>query len=395
MIRALTMKKITLTFLFFQICNTAFNQVAIGTNSPVASAKLQVDATNKGFLPPRVTLTGTGDASTISSPATGLMVFNTATAGSGATAVTPGIYYYDGAKWQRVINQQPDATVEFSVNADPNTAGTTFSGTATSKDFVYVSTINASQWVYNGTAYVTYTPPASTPWYTAGGTTDAGSNMSGSVYRTGKVGIGGSNTPNATLDIRTNPTSTTDPGAGFLGIGTTSALAGAAGSGAIRYSTSSGGVLQYSSGTAWNTLQSTVQKAVVTGYFSGDYLTHGTYTLTCNETSDASNVFSANTFTAPRTGLYLVTANLLTANKAWTAGEELTIAFTVDGTPQILSAFFYQVASSGAFGGPTISAVVAMNANQTAVFRSITYPGSSGFSVNGNASYNRFSITEL
>ena len=59
-----------------------YSQTGIGTTTPHASAKLEVAATNKGFLPPRVTLTGTNDISTIASPATGLVVFNTATAGT-------------------------------------------------------------------------------------------------------------------------------------------------------------------------------------------------------------------------------------------------------------------------------------------------------------------------
>lgn len=33
------------------------------------------------------------------------MVYNTATAGSGNTAVTPGVYYNNGTTWQRVANQ--------------------------------------------------------------------------------------------------------------------------------------------------------------------------------------------------------------------------------------------------------------------------------------------------
>jgi hypothetical protein len=389
------MKQLVAAALFLPFFHAAKAQIGIGTTSPVASAKLQVDATDKGFLPPRVALQGTDDATQatprVAAPATGLMVYNTATAGSGATAVTPGIYYYDGAKWQRVINQQPDATVEFSVNADPNTAGTSFSGTAASKDYIYVSTIDASQWVYNGTAYVTYTPPASTAWYTAGNTKDAGSNKTGSIYRSGKVGIGGSNTPNATLDIRTNPTSTTDPGAGFIGIGTTSALPSAAGSGAIRYSTSTGGVLEYSNGSVWNTIQSTAQKAVVTGYFSGTYGSGGS-TLTCTETSDASNVFSGNIFTAPRTGLYLITANLLPQAKDWDLKEELNISFRVNGADVLISPFFSQAALTSSYGGPTITAVVSMNANQTAVFA--TFDANRGFTLYG-ANYNRFSITEL
>ena len=186
-------------------------QLGIGTISPHPSAKLQVDAASsgnaKGFLPPRVALTGTTDAATITSPATGLLIFNTGNV-AGANGVTPGYYFYDGIKWQRLINQQPDATVEFSVNTDPNTAGTTFepSGAATS-NVIYVSTINGSQWTYSGSTFVTYTPPASTAWYAAGGTTDAGSNKTGAIYRNGKLGIGTSS-PGSNLEINANTANT-------------------------------------------------------------------------------------------------------------------------------------------------------------------------------------------
>jgi hypothetical protein len=370
-------------------------QIGIGTSSPHASAKLQVDASAsgnaKGFLPPRVALTGTTDVATISSPATGLLIFNTANV-TGASGVTPGYYFYDGTKWQRLINQQPDATVEFSVNTDPNTAGTTFDPTgAAATNVIYVSTINGSQWTYNGSSFVTYTPPASSAWYASGGTTDAGSNKTGSIYRSGKVGIGGSNTPNATLDIRTNPTSASDPGAGFLGIGTTSSTASAGGAGALRYNTTSGGILQYSNGSDWNTLTSTVQKTVVTGYFSGTYSAGGS-TLTCTETSDANNAFSSNIFTAPRTGLYLITANMLSTSKDWDLREEFNISFNVGGTDVIISTFFSQAAITGTFGGTTISAVVSLTANQTASFKS--YNSVRGYSLYYDK-YNRFSITEL
>lgn len=87
--------------------NLFFAQVGIGTTTPDASAKLEVSATDKGFLQPRVALNSTSNAdNTISNPATGLMVYNTATAGSGDTAVTPGVYYNNGTAWQRVANQQ-------------------------------------------------------------------------------------------------------------------------------------------------------------------------------------------------------------------------------------------------------------------------------------------------
>ena len=189
------MKKALVLTLFFSFVNTMmlFSQ-GIGINAtgndPHASAGLDVSFTNKGFLTSRVTLTGTTDVTTIASPATGLLVYNTATAGTSPNNVTPGFYYYDGAKWQRIINQQPDATVEFNT-ANPNSGSPTFTpNTPANTSYIYVSTVDNSQWTYNGSAYVTYTPPASTPWMLSGGTNDAGSNKTGAIYRTGNVGIG-------------------------------------------------------------------------------------------------------------------------------------------------------------------------------------------------------------
>jgi hypothetical protein len=77
----------------------ATGEVGIGTSSPDASAKLDLTATNKGFLPPRVSLTGTADVSTIATPATGLLVYNTVTTGTAPAAVQPGYYYYNGSRW--------------------------------------------------------------------------------------------------------------------------------------------------------------------------------------------------------------------------------------------------------------------------------------------------------
>jgi hypothetical protein len=91
--------------------------------------------------------------------------------------------------------------------------------------------------------------------------------------------------PNAWLDIRTSPTSTSDPGAGLLGVGTTSSTAASAGAGAIAYSTSSGGVLQYSNGTSWNTLSSTVQKAHVYASRTSSF----TFDVSDNSTNSLDN----------------------------------------------------------------------------------------------------------
>jgi len=58
------------------------------TNVPVASAILEAVSTTKGFLPPRMT---TAQRTAISSPAAGLIVFDTDTTKS---------YTYDGSTWQ-------------------------------------------------------------------------------------------------------------------------------------------------------------------------------------------------------------------------------------------------------------------------------------------------------
>jgi len=72
-------------------------QVAVNTDgsSAAGSAMLDVKSTDKGMLVPRVALTGTTDVTTISTPATSLLVYNTATAGD----VTPGFYYWNGTAW--------------------------------------------------------------------------------------------------------------------------------------------------------------------------------------------------------------------------------------------------------------------------------------------------------
>ncbi|MCB9226531.1 MAG: hypothetical protein H6578_05120 [Chitinophagales bacterium] len=102
------MKKLLLTITIFTLVyGLQAQNVGIGTNTPNASAKLDVTATDKGFLPPRVNLTATNATTPISSPATGLLVYNQATAGIVPNNVTPGYYYWDGSKWVRVDNQ-PD-----------------------------------------------------------------------------------------------------------------------------------------------------------------------------------------------------------------------------------------------------------------------------------------------
>lgn len=105
------MKKI-FSFLFVNIILLQINaQTGIGTTTPDASAKLEVAATNKGFLPPRVALTASNSASPISSPASGLLVYNTATAGTSPNNVIPGYYYWNGSVWINVIGSSTSGSI--------------------------------------------------------------------------------------------------------------------------------------------------------------------------------------------------------------------------------------------------------------------------------------------
>ena len=75
----------------------ASNALGIGTSTPDASAKVQIDSTTQGFLPPRMTSLQRGN---ILSPAVGLMVYQT---DDDLDAGKPkGVYVYDGTTWRRL-----------------------------------------------------------------------------------------------------------------------------------------------------------------------------------------------------------------------------------------------------------------------------------------------------
>jgi hypothetical protein len=89
------MKKV---LFFFLISVHLYAQTGIGTTTPEASAKLDVTSSNKGFLPPRVTLTSCTDNTTIPNPATGLLVYNT----GNNVGLVAGYYYWNGSGWATI-----------------------------------------------------------------------------------------------------------------------------------------------------------------------------------------------------------------------------------------------------------------------------------------------------
>ncbi len=99
------MKLQLLAFLFLTSF-AGFTQVGIGTTSPDASSALEISATDKGFLMPRMT---TAQKDAIPSPATGLQVFD---------LDTNSVWSYDGSEWK----EGSGGPGKFVDGTDPSTA---------------------------------------------------------------------------------------------------------------------------------------------------------------------------------------------------------------------------------------------------------------------------------
>ena len=105
----------------------AFAQIGVQTNFPDASSALDIVSSDKGLLIPRVTLTANlGNPSPVTTPATGLMVFN-----SGSNQPL-GFYYWDGSQW--VPSEGSNDFWSLTGNSG-TTVGTHYIGTTDMEDF--------------------------------------------------------------------------------------------------------------------------------------------------------------------------------------------------------------------------------------------------------------------
>ena len=136
------MKKLCVLFLIltFLLSSMAEGQ-SVGVNddgsAPHTSAMLDVKSATKGMLIPRVALTSTNVAGPVVSPLTSLLVYNTASAGSGGTAVTPGFYYWNGAAWEKISSSSTNLNAwSLTGNAGTN-AAVNFIGTTDNQPLVF------------------------------------------------------------------------------------------------------------------------------------------------------------------------------------------------------------------------------------------------------------------
>ncbi|MEO6488374.1 MAG: FG-GAP repeat protein, partial [Ferruginibacter sp.] len=116
-------KKILLLFGSLVVLFSQAQNVGIGTETPNASAQLELQSANKGMLVPRVALTAANIAAPVTAPANALLLYNTATSGTGENAVKPGFYYWNSvtSRWVAIATEagvSPNGSVGFGTWGD-------------------------------------------------------------------------------------------------------------------------------------------------------------------------------------------------------------------------------------------------------------------------------------
>ena len=94
----------------------ASGSLGINTNTPHPSASMHLARTNQGILINRVALTSRTDTNTIvGTEPDGLLVYNTATAGTAPDNVVEGFYYWDNNQWNGLTTAttSPSAGVQY------------------------------------------------------------------------------------------------------------------------------------------------------------------------------------------------------------------------------------------------------------------------------------------
>lgn len=212
-----------------------YSQVGVNTADPQATLDVVGDATTAGtadgIIAPRMTASQLFAKNVAYTPAkTGAIVYIT---DANLTAVqlenakvsdvtTTGYYSFNGEKWIKFGEGETEKSTVFFNGNNPNTA-TIFSLEPPIDDdgapnplFINDNNLkqkasyeyngeDGSNWSWNGTTYVTKVARASTPFYRLGGTNDAGSNKTASIWRPGRVGMGNqAKNPETSLHIFTN-----------------------------------------------------------------------------------------------------------------------------------------------------------------------------------------------
>ncbi|MDT0555836.1 hypothetical protein [Patiriisocius hiemis] len=172
------MKKYTsiiILIMAFTISNCVNAQVVVGSSSLTGDvtiddgATFQLKSEDKGLMIPKVLLQSRNDNTTISSPTEGLWVYNTSSLGSGLDKVSPGFYFWDSSRWEKMFNE--GFTVQYEQTETVRAANTTTTYTIPGLDQTftapytgvyeihvtgYIAAANMSNTNFEGTVHGSY-----------------------------------------------------------------------------------------------------------------------------------------------------------------------------------------------------------------------------------------------
>jgi hypothetical protein len=133
-------------------------QVGINTTTPDVSSMLDISATDKGILIPRVSIPNLNAAAPVTTPATSLLVYNT----NGATGI--GFYYWDSTKWTPFTGSGISHWTKVGNDIYNNNSANVGVGTTTPTTKFHVENIGAPASLLNQT----FETNAITPFTTSG-----------------------------------------------------------------------------------------------------------------------------------------------------------------------------------------------------------------------------------
>lgn len=145
--------------------------VGIGTTTPNSNATLELGHNNKGLLLNRVALTAANSPAPLGAMVAGMVVYNTATAGTSPNQVSPGLYFNDGVRWVRYV---PAPMGLFVRSASTQV----WTGAVTITDWSVVTNDFGSAW--NGSVFTV--PAGMQGWYTISAAYQT--NVNGATART-------------------------------------------------------------------------------------------------------------------------------------------------------------------------------------------------------------------
>jgi hypothetical protein len=275
------MKQFFLSFIFIIsliITNQLAAQTGVAINSDGSaadgSAMLDVKASDKGILIPRVALT-----TSVTSPVNGLLVYQ--------TGGTPGFYYYNGSAWIYIQNSGNTA-----LNASNLTSGT-----------VPIARLGAS-----GTASATTFLRGDNTWAVpAGGSSGVTLDLIATITVPQNLGAGGSAVASTPVNFNTTNTSPAIAGASFNG---TTYTVGQAGTYLIAVNLASTNTVVAG---AWPVL-----------YVNGSVVAYGT----SGQSTNLPNSYSRATLTA----VIILAAGNLVSVQASNTSTTATLTYTSDGT---------------------------------------------------------------